>query len=1159
MKKKQERCLGGYCIHLRKTIKIMKLSLLLLTIGLYNLSASVYSQAVKFDLFQQNVTLKEIFASIEKETSYKFLYRSDLVNINSLTSINEKESTLEEVLSKVLSGTNIGYSIINHNLIVLTPSENAAQKITVKGSVKDKDGNPLAGVNIIIKGTTTGVISDLDGNYSIDVPSAEATLVYTFIGYLPEEVVVGNQKEINMMLVDDVKQLNEIVVTALGIKREAKSLGYSVTSVKSDELAANKSTGAMEALEGKVAGLNISLAAAGIGGSTQIRLRGQVAFSGANNAPLLVINGLPMDQDARGANGSTMRDLGDNMNNINPDDIESMSILKGATAAAIYGSRAANGAIIITTKSGQKTQNLGVEFSSSYTMQEALDYFEPQQVYGQGRFGVKPTSASDATTTGQYGWGAKMDGSLTPIFDGTEQPYKYYPHRLLDYFQTGKILTNTVAVSGGGKGGSFRASYSNTDASGIEPTNKYKRNVFNIGVNQDITKKLKFSTNINYTKEDYINPPQVGQQGAGSMNFFTRLSNSIPISALKNSATNPATGTERQTSGFQGTVLNPYYSQSAGASYVNTRDRFLGTSTLRYDITDWLYAQGRYNYDYYVSFIENKTPGGIGTSVATNADGTYKGSYSQTEARGTNINGDFLVGASKRLNKFTVDASVGGNTARSVYRYYDETVTNFVVRDFFSISNGTLKTPTSNYNKTRVNSLYGIAEFGYNSMFYLNFTGRNDWFSVLNPDNNSKFYSSVSGSFIFSELLRNQDWISYGKLRGSWAQVGSSNGVGAYDGRLTYSIDSKQFNGQTTAVISGSAAPNPNLEPFTVTEKEIGVEARLFDNRLHIDLGYFNKVTTDQIVDVQISETSGYSTSKQNLGSLKNSGVEMLFEYTPVNTNNFKWETSWNNTYLKTEVLSVGKNPDGSSVKDLLVINFNNTGNEFLGELHYTVGMAMNQLYTKTYARNDKGEILLTDAGKLIASDKYVPVGSSIPKYTGGWNNTFSYKKLSLGVFIDYKFGGTVLSSTYLNMTRQGLSDLSLEGRREGENGLVFPGVYKSSGQPNTTAVTDLQGFYADYRNLQIGDPFTFKSDFVKLRTLSLSYNFSDAIKKVDFFKFVKGLSLGVSCRNVFILYKDLPNLDPEAMQSSGDVRAGYENSSLLTTRNYMFSLNVKF
>jgi TonB-linked SusC/RagA family outer membrane protein len=1034
---------------------------------------------------------------------------------------------------------------------------------TVTGKVSSaKDDSPLIGVTVRVKGTATGSVTDANGRYSISVPNNEAILQFSFIGYNSPEVTVGSQTTINVSLEETMQQMSEVVVTALGIKRESKSLGYAVTTVSTDEMLKNKTTNPMESLEGQVSGLNITPPAAGAGASTQLRLRGQVAFAGANNAPLLVINGLPIDQGAQGVNGAgNMRDLGDNMNNINPDDIESMTVLKGATAAAIYGSRAANGAIIITTKSGQKNQAIGIEFSSSFIAQQPLNFWDLQQVYGQGTGGVKPSSASNAASTGQFGWGAKMDGSPVTIFDGETVPYSPSPNNLFKYYRTGQVWTNTIAFSGGNDRGSFRASYANTDASGIDPYNTYKKNIANLGVNYKIAEKLTFTMNVNYTNEVYINPPELGTQGPGAVNFFTRLSNSIPFEALRDHATDPNTGTEALTSGFQGTILNPIYAYGdAGQRYQNTRDRFLGTATLRYDITPWLYAQARFNYDYSLSFTESKVPGGIGTSQPLNtADGTWKGSYSVGEGWGTDVNADYLIGVSKKINRFTVDASFGGNTFRVRNHGFNENVTHFVVRDFYSIPNGTNQNLSYYFNQSRVNSLYGLAQFGYNSMFYLNFTGREDWFSVLNPQNNSKFYSSVSGSFVFSELLKNLTWLSYGKLRGSWAQVGSSNGVGTYEGNLTYGISNNQFNGQTTASIANGSAPNPNLQPFTVTEKEIGLEARLFNNRLHFDIAAFNKITTDQVLSVQLSTASGYGSSKQNLGSLKNSGLELMIEYTPVETRDFSWTTSFNNTYLKTKVLSVGKNPDGTPIPDLLLIYFNGTGNEFLGELHYTVGMPMNELYTRTYVRNDNGDILVRDNGRLIGTTSAAPVGTSIPKFTGGWNNTFNYKKLSLGIFMDYKFGATVLSSTLLNMTRQGFSQLSLEGRREGENGLIFPGLYQSSGLPNATAVTDLQTFYADYRNLQIGDPFTFKSDFLKLRSISLSYDLTSALNKVNFLGFVKGLMLTASCRNVAIFYKDLPGLDPEAIQSSGDFRAGYENASLPTTRNYMFSLNVKF
>lgn len=1035
---------------------------------------------------------------------------------------------------------------------------------TITGRVtKAPDNTPLGGVTVLVKGTTIGVFTDADGRYSITAPNDQSVLQFSFVGFIPREILVGRQTAINISLDETMVEMGEIVVTALGIKRESKKLGYAITAVNSEDMASSRTINVMESLEGKVAGLNITPPAAGAGASTQLRLRGQVAFAGANNSPLLVINGLPIDQGARGVNGGNMRDLGDNLNTINPDDIESMTVLKGATASAIYGSRAANGAIIITTKSGQRGQGIGVEYSGSFTSLEPLNYWDLQQVYGQGTGGLKPTTKGNATSSGHFGWGAKMDGSPVIIFSGDTVPYSPNPDNLFKYYRNGQTWNNSLAFSGGSEKASFRASFSRMDAKGIDPYNTYLKNIANLGVNYDITKRVNFMMNVNYANEKYVNPPELGQQGPGAVNFFTRLSNSIPYEALRDHAMDPVTGTESVTSGFQGTVLSPIYAYGeAGQNYQNTRDRFLGTATLRYDITDWLYAQGRVNYDYSINFTESKVPSGIGTSQPINtSDGTYKGSYNVSEGWGTDLNADYLIGGSKQFGKIGVDVSIGGNTFRVINHDFNQRVTNFTVRDFYSISNGTNKTQSFGFSQFRVNSLYALADFSYGSMLFLNLTARQDWFSVLNPANNSKFYPSVSGSFVFSELLKSLPWLSYGKLRGSWAQVGSSNGVNVYEGNLTYSIGANQFNGQSTASITQTGAPNPGIQPFTVTEKELGLEARLFNNRLRFDVAWFDKLTTDQVLSVQLSEASSYSTSKRNLGSLKNTGLELMIEYTPFETTNYSWTTSFNTTYLKTEVLSVGVNPDGTPIQDLLLIYYNGTGNEFLGELHYTVGMPMNQLYTRTYQRNDNGDILLSDTGGLLATSNVVPWGSSIPKFTGGWTNTFRYKNLTLGVFFDYKLGGMVMSSTYLNMTRQGFTDLSLEGRREGENGLVFPGVYKSNGQPNTSVIPigALQPWYANYRNLQIGDPFVFKSDFVKLRTISLAYDLTSLINKVEVLGFVKGLRLSASCRNVALLYKDIPLLDPEAIQSSGDYRSGYENASLPTTRNYEFSLNVKF
>lgn len=1021
----------------------------------------------------------------------------------------------------------------------------------IKGVVTDiGEGVPIPGVTILVKNTNRGTVTDVDGTYSITAAPTDI-LVFSFIGYTTKEVAVGDSKTLDVGLTLDSEVLNEVVVTGLGIKKESKKLGYSVTSVNTSELVDNRTTNIVESMVGRVAGLNITPPAAGAASSMQIRLRGQAAFAGANNAPLIVINGLPIDQGARGANGANQRDNGDNMSNINPDDVESMTVLKGATAAAIYGSRAANGAIIITTKSGKKNQGIGVEYTSSYGTQNALNFMDFQTEYGQGQGGKRPTSGANAASSGQFAWGERLDGVPTPIFDGSLQPYSANPNNLFDFLQTGTNFTNTLAVSGGSEKGSFRASYSNTDAKGITPSNEYKRHIFNLGVSHDVTKKLNVNINLNYTNESNVNPPEIGQQGPGAVNFFTRMATSIPLSAYKNSAV-AENGTETRTSGFQGTLLNPYYALAAGQKYVNDRDRLLGTVTMKYDLTDWLFAQGRFNYDYSVSFTESNTPGGIGTSVPTNADGTYKGAYNVSDGKGTDVNADFLIGAGKEFGQFSVDASFGGNTWRVKNNGFNQNSSNFIVRDLYSIGNGAVRGQSYNFSRFAVNSLYGTADFGFRNMFYINLTGRNDWFSVLNPANNSEFYQSVSGSFVFSELMQESEWLSYGKVRASWAEVGSSGGVNPYDGLLNYGIAQNQFNGQTTASIAGNTAPNQFLTPFSVKEKEVGLEMRLFKNRVSLDVAYFDKLTENQVLNVVLSNTSGYDQSKQNLGSLKNSGLESYISVTPVQNKNFSWNTSWNNTWLQTKVLSVGE------PSELIVINWGATGNEFIGQLRYVEGMPMNQIYARTYKRDAAGNILLTDAGRLIPSADYVSFGSSIPNLTGGWTNSFTYKNLNVNMLLDYKLGGYVISSTALNANRQGHSKQSLVGRREGETGVVFPGVYASDGKPNTKAV-DPAAFYADYRNNQMGDIVTFKSDFVKLRNVSISYDLSSVLRNSSRLNFFKGLSLTGSVRNLALLYKDIPDLDPEAIQSSGDFRTGYENASLPTTRNFVLTLNAKF
>jgi hypothetical protein len=478
-------------------------------------------------------------------------------------------------------------------------------------------------------------------------------------------------------------------------------------------------------------------------------------------------------------------------------------------------------------------------------------------------------------------------------------------------------------------------------------------------------------------------------------------------------------------------------------------------------------------------------------------------------------------------------------------------VVDFTVRDLYSFENGITKSDPDNPTRhdiyrEQVNSVYGFAEFGYKNTVFVNFAARNDWFTVLNPNNNSYLYPSVSGSFVFSELLPTLTWLNYGKLRASYADVGSANGIGAFTGLLTYGILPNTFNGMSLGTISNVNSPNPLLKPFSVREKEIGLELKMFNNRVNFDVAAYDKVTRDQIITIVVSNASGYTGTPLNLGSLQNRGLEFMLEVIPVQTPHFTWSSSFNTAINNTEVLALAPGQQRQ-----IVASFG--GNEFIGSLVYEVGKPLNQLAAKTYLRNAKGEIVLNNDGRLQANTgPDVLFGSALPKFTGGWNNMLRYKQLSLLVHFDYKAGGKVLSSTALNGLRQGHTRASLVGR---EGGVIFPGV-NASGAANTKAV-DPQLFYTDYRNSQIADPFVFKSDFIKLRNITLTYDFSSIVGSRV--KFVKGLMLSLSCRNVAIIKKYLPDLDPEAFASSGDNRVGYEQTTLPTTRNYGLNLNVKF
>jgi TonB-linked SusC/RagA family outer membrane protein len=1042
--------------------------------------------------------------------------------------------------------------LFTYMLFTIFTTANAQTIIT--GSVLDGGKTPLNGASVRVKGTNKVTTTNASGSFSI-AADAKDVLVISFVGFTTTEIPVGGRNNVSISMTrEEAKDLDAVVVTALGIKRNPRKLGYAETTVKIDEIAQNRTTNVMTSLEGKIAGLEIAPPAAGAGASNRIRFRGQAGFNGQINSPLIVLNGLPMDQGTRSAEGGTPAvDQGDNLQQINPDDIESMTMLKGATAAALYGSRASNGAIIITTKSGAKNSKFGVEFTSNFAAANALDYSDYQTEYGTGSNGVRPASQAQAQSFGNLAWGEKYDGVPTVQYDGVLRPYAPDLNRTKQFYNTGTSFMNTLALSGGNATTSYRTSFSNQDTKGISPGNSYHKRIFNLGLNSNVTDKLTLQANINYTHEENDNPPLVGAQGIGFSSFLNRIPLTVAISTLKTSIEN-RDGSIMSTNPFNNLLTNPYY--IIGKMFdITKRDRFLGTVSLKYDFTKWLYLQGRVNVDFGYNNNEANNPSNYAPNAPINsATGGWAGSYSVFTGYTKQLNTDFLLGTSHKLGNFTIDASVGGNIYAVDNNLSSQNVTDFVVRNVYSISNGITKTQNYTVSKSQVNSLYAFADFGYKNLLYLNITDRSDYFSVLTPPSsivanpkNSFNYPSASASFIFSELLRNVKWLNYGKLRMSYAKVGNVNGVSPYSSQLTYAIEPQLFGGFSIANIAGNGNnPNPYIIPYTVSEKEIGLEIRTLHNRLNFDIAVYDKRTDDQILPVTLSASSGYTGQNVNIAKLQNKGVEILIDGVPVNNSRFVWNVSLNASYNTSEVLEL--NPGQTRQ---VVTFFNGTGNEFIGYLTYDVGKEMNQLVDYTYLRNAKGQVMLNSAGGLQHSADFVNYGSANYKWIGGITNTFNYKSLSLLVQVDGKFGGKVFSSTSLNALRSGMGQNSLEGR----GGVVFDGVLPNGSQNNISVAP--QTFYAQYRSQNIGDPFVFSNDFIKLRNITLTYDFTRLMSRKA--KFVKGLTLSAFCRNAALLMKHIPTVDPEAFASSGDSRLGYEQHTEPTTRILGLNLNVKF
>lgn len=1013
---------------------------------------------------------------------------------------------------------------------VLANAPYAQTKIT--GKVLDEKGQPLIGASVKVKGLSTGVSTNANGEFSIDVPG-NAILVVSFIGYDPQEVSVAGKTTLTIRLTPSTNTLNQVVVTALGIKREAKSLGYSTTTVGGEQLTQSREVNLGNALTGKVAGVSVANNSTGTGGSSRVVIRGNNSLTG-DNQPLYVIDGVPFDRTNQGSAGQYGGiDLGDGLSNINPDDIANIQVLKGAAASALYGYRGGNGAILITTKSGAKGKGVNIELNNNLTFNSIIDYRDFQTTYGQGSQGNKPTTATAALNTGNSSWGAKLDGSTAVNLLGNDYSYVLGPDNWKNFYKTSINNQSSVAFSGSGENINYRVGLNNLYNTSNIPTNTLKQQGININTTYNISKKLQFTLTGNYVFEQVKNRALLSDASTNVNATLMYLANSFDVRWLQPGV--KADGSElTPTNGLY--FNNPYFLTNYHQNN-SERNRLTGAATLRYNILDWLYLQGQVTRDGYILDFRKVTP--TGTAYAPG------GELTEYERNFRELNTNFLLGIDKKLNDFSITANLGGNSQDNVNKAYglDGTASPFILPYLYTANNIANRPYTQQYQHYRVNSLYGSADLGYKGWLYLNVTGRNDWFSTLNPSHNSYFYPSVTGSFVFSEALKLPSWVSFGKLRASYAA--SSNGTSPYQNYLTYGIRTYTTNGNSVGYINQNTIPNADLRPVDIKEQEVGLNMQFLHNRLGFDVAVYHKQTTNDIVSVSTSSSSGYSAAIQNVGKIRNRGVELLLTGTPIKTPDFSWNASFNIAYNNNKVLFLGEGINSLNVEGAIA----NRGDGVA--ILNVVGMPYSQIEGYAYQRDAKGNKVFGADGQPLRTSTVGPLGSGIYKTTGGLNNEFRYKGFNLSFLLDFKYGAKIYSGTNLALYADGLQKTTLQGR---EGGYVGQGVTES-GAVNTTPV-DAQTYWTNLTGSNnIAEEFVYDASFIKLRQLIIGYNLPTSW----FSKFsIKGANLSLVTRNLATLVKHTPNIDPESNYSTSNGQ-GLEANGYPPTRSFGLNLNVKF
>ena len=1064
------------------------------------------------------------------------------------------------------------------------PSQLLAQEAMVSGKVTG-EGTELPGVNILVQGTTIGTVTDVDGNYSINVEGENPVLIFSSVGYQTIEVPVNGRSTVNVEMEVDLTQLGEVVVTALGIEKDRKSLGYSVGEVDGQELSQSKEVNFINNLQGKVAGVQINRAASGPGGSARVIIRGNSSIGGTNQ-PLYVIDGVPMDNSNLGAAGAWGgRDYGDGISNLNPDDIESISVLKGANGAALYGERGANGVVLITTKTGKGKGRMEVSLNSSLSFGQAAVLPEFQNSYGQGLNGEFThlrtadgnivvndgnatgtpqgfPAATGGAPEGPPSWGPRMEGQEYIDVFGQRRTFSPQPDNYKDFFDTEKIASTTLNVAGSTEQFNYLFSGSYMNNKGLLPTNELDRYTANLRIGARLFEKLTADVKLNYIRQESVNRPNLADEQQNVAYALRYIPRDVPLSSLEKYQIDGddlialqgifpdgqlRTGYERHWS--SGTFTgNPYWSVNKVRNE-DTRDRMIGMAQLRYDITDWLSLSGRVGTDFTTE--QRFEYQDIGTRVGPN------GEISERVYRIRETNADYLLSANKQItDDLFISANFGGNLRLNEVREAGYSGNTFSIPNFPVITNATNDADIFSLSKAKITSLYGFGQFGYKDFLFLDWTARNDWSSYLEDGYNSFFYPSVSLSAVVSEMLELPSLFSFAKLRGSWAQAGSSGNP--YQTRGTYSLG-LAFQGQLLASFANTV-PFTELQNELTTSFEVGTDLRLFNGRVGIDFTYYSQYTENQIISLSIPWSTGYASRRSNVGRIDNKGVELLLTGAPIRTTNgFNWDITFNFSRNRSELVEIVEGTERLSIgaADRNLDTFTDVGEPF------------GQVYSRqSYLYDDDGNRLINPTTGLPIRGPGRLIGNALPDWMGGLRNEFRYKGLDLSVFLDIQQGGDIYSQSNMYMTVYGTGAWTEAGR---EGDLVAEGMlaqeqadgsWVSTGNPNNIQVS-AQDYWLNAvpgSTTAIAEEFLYDGSYIALREIVLGYTLPQSLLTNLPFSYIR---VAVTGRNLGYLQKNTPGFAPDAFvfnrETNTNAAIALESLSFPTSRLIGFNLNLKF